>query len=220
MSQDRNAPGAERHDLVIDRLVRAPRATVWRAWTDPELLKQWWCPRPWSTEVKAFDLRPGGAFHTFMRGPDGGSSDNPGAFLEVVPQSRIAFTSMLLGGWRPGHAMDAVHRHRHDGRRGRVTRYVARVCIRTRRRATATRRWASSTAGTPASTSSRPWRESRRRAEAAADLSGRPAGRAVRRYRGPVRAAADDDGGRGVHRAPARMRCESRSSSSTTTATG
>lgn len=79
----------------------APRQALWRAWTDPELLKEWWCPKPWTTDVRAFDLRPGGAFHTFMRGPDGGTSDNPGCFLEIVPEARIAFTSMLAGGWRP-----------------------------------------------------------------------------------------------------------------------
>ncbi len=89
------------NDLVISRLVRAPRAKLWQAWADPKLLKEWWCPKPWTTEVREFDMRPGGAFYTFMRGPDGGTSDNPGAFLEVVPQTRIAFTSMLTGGWRP-----------------------------------------------------------------------------------------------------------------------
>ena len=61
------------NDLVISRLLRAPRSALWRAWTEPELLKQWWCPKPWTTEVRAFDLRPGGAFHTFMQGPDGGT---------------------------------------------------------------------------------------------------------------------------------------------------
>ncbi|MFA9440228.1 SRPBCC family protein [Uliginosibacterium sp. sgz301328] len=88
-------------DLVISRVLRAPREALWRAWSEPELLKQWWCPRPWTTDVRAFDLRPGGAFHTFMQGPDGGTSDNPGSFLEVVPQSRLVFTSMLTAGWRP-----------------------------------------------------------------------------------------------------------------------
>ena len=91
----------ESTDLVISRLVRAPRAKLWQAWADPKLLMEWWCPRPWTTEVREFDLRPGGDFYTFMRGPDGGTSDNPGAFLEVVPQARIVFTSMLTGGWRP-----------------------------------------------------------------------------------------------------------------------
>jgi uncharacterized protein YndB with AHSA1/START domain len=95
------SPKPETHDLVIDRIVRAPRAALWRAWTEPALLVQWWCPRPWTTELRAFELRPGGGFHTFMRGPDGGTSDNPGCFLEIVPQSRIVFTTGLTAGWRP-----------------------------------------------------------------------------------------------------------------------
>lgn len=92
---------AESRDLVISRVLRAPRSALWRAWSDPALLKEWWCPKPWTTQVRDFDLRPGGNFHTFMQGPDGGTSDNPGCFLEVVPQSRLVFTSMLTGGWRP-----------------------------------------------------------------------------------------------------------------------
>lgn len=89
------------HDLVISRLLKAPRAALWRAWTEPERLKEWWCPKPWVTEVRAFDFRPGGDFHTFMSGPDGGSSDNPGCFLEIVPGERIVWTTMLTGGWQP-----------------------------------------------------------------------------------------------------------------------
>lgn len=88
-------------DLVITRLLRAPRALLWEAWSDPRHLREWWCPKPWTTEVREFDFRPGGGFHTFMRGPDGGTSDNPGAFLEIVPQTRIAMTSTLVRDWRP-----------------------------------------------------------------------------------------------------------------------
>lgn len=88
-------------DLVITRLIKAPRAAVWRAWSEPDLLAQWWCPRPWTTEVRGFDLRPGGDFYTFMSGPDGGTSDNPGSFLEVVPGERLVITSLLTSGWRP-----------------------------------------------------------------------------------------------------------------------
>jgi uncharacterized protein YndB with AHSA1/START domain len=95
------AARADAQDLVISRVLRAPRAALWRAWTDPDLLKHWWCPKPWTTEVRAFDLRAGGAFYTFMRGPDGGTSDNPGSFLEIVPLERIVFTSMLVADWRP-----------------------------------------------------------------------------------------------------------------------
>lgn len=89
------------HDLVIERVVKASRDKVWKAWSDPEILKTWWCPKPWMTEVRAFDFRSGGAFHTFMSGPDGGESDNPGLFLEIVPMERIVSTSMLVEGWRP-----------------------------------------------------------------------------------------------------------------------
>jgi len=117
----------ESHDLVISRLVRAPRVKLWQAWTDPNLLKEWWCPKPWTTEVLAFDLRPGGAFHTLMKGPDGASSDNPGCFLELVPQQRIVMTSMLTGGWRPAKpwlAMTAIVTMADEGE---GTRYVATV---------------------------------------------------------------------------------------------
>ena len=90
------------HDLVISRLIKAPRAIVWKAWTTPEHLKEWWCPKPWTTQLRGFDLRPGGVFDTLMRGPDGDESSNPGLFLEIVPQERIVFTTALTEGWRPG----------------------------------------------------------------------------------------------------------------------
>ncbi len=44
----------DQHDLVISRLVHASRAKLWQAWADPHLLKEWWCPKPWTTEVLAF----------------------------------------------------------------------------------------------------------------------------------------------------------------------
>jgi uncharacterized protein YndB with AHSA1/START domain len=124
---DVHAAHAETQDLIISRIVRAPRATLWRAWTEPTLLKEWWCPRPWTTEVRAFDLRPGGAFHTFMQGPDGGTSDNPGCFLEVVPQARLVFTSLLVGDWRPGTPWLPFTARITMADEGDVTRYVAQV---------------------------------------------------------------------------------------------
>lgn len=126
MAPAHTAP-AETHDLTITRLVRAPRATLWRAWTDPLLLKQWWCPKPWTTEVRAFELHPGGDFHTFMRGPDGGTSDNPGCFLEIVPRERLVFTSMLTGGWRPNIPWMPFTAVITMADEGEGTRYVARV---------------------------------------------------------------------------------------------
>jgi uncharacterized protein YndB with AHSA1/START domain len=118
---------AQPGDLIISRLLRAPRAALWRAWTDPQLLKAWWCPKPWTTEVRAFDLRPGGAFHTFMRGPDGGTSDNPGCFVEIVPQARIVFTSMLLADWRPATPWMAFTAAISMADEAGGTRYIATV---------------------------------------------------------------------------------------------
>lgn len=92
---------ADPRDLVITRVLNAPRHAIWRAWSDPERLKEWWCPAPWTTEILAFDMQPGGIFHTRIHGPDGNSSENPGCFLEVVPHKRLVFTSMLTAGWRP-----------------------------------------------------------------------------------------------------------------------
>ena len=51
-------------DLLIERIIRAPRQAVWSAWTDPAQLVQWWIPSPLVLRVDALDLRPGGAFVT------------------------------------------------------------------------------------------------------------------------------------------------------------
>ena len=84
-------------DLVISRLLSAPAPALWRAWADPALLRTWWCPKPWQTEV--------------LHGPDGERSDNPGCFLEVIPQQKIVMTSMLTADYRPAvspFAMTAI----------------------------------------------------------------------------------------------------------------
>ncbi|CAN0626162.1 Polyketide cyclase [Burkholderia multivorans] len=121
------AENVDSRDLVITRVLRAPRAALWRAWSEPELLKQWWCPKPWTTEVIAFDMQPGGAFHTLMKGPDGNSSDNPGSFLEVVPQSRLVFSSLLTAGWRPAKPMLGFTAVITMEDEGEGSRYTARV---------------------------------------------------------------------------------------------
>jgi uncharacterized protein YndB with AHSA1/START domain len=89
------------NDLELIRRLKAPRRNVWRCWTEPELLKQWFCPRPWYVSDVVMDLRPGGNFSTTMNGPNGESFPNPGCWLEIVPQERLAFTNVLQPGWRP-----------------------------------------------------------------------------------------------------------------------
>ncbi len=118
-------------DLEISRHLAAPRAKIWRAWSDPKLIAEWWCPKPWVTEVRKFDFRPGGDFYTFMRGPDGnggeGTSDNPGCFTEIVPLERIVWTTMLTGGWRPGTPWLPMTGVFTMGDEDGGTRYVARA---------------------------------------------------------------------------------------------
>jgi len=88
-------------DLKLERIVPVPRALVWKAWTDPEHLKKWFCPKPWNTTACDMDLRPGGKFYTAMGGPNGESHANTGCFLEVYPLERLTFTSALETGFRP-----------------------------------------------------------------------------------------------------------------------
>ena len=88
-------------DLVIERELDAPRALVWRAWTDPEQLSKWWAPKPYETPECEMELRAGGKFFTRMTGPDGFDVSGSGCFLEVVEGERIVFTSALLPGFRP-----------------------------------------------------------------------------------------------------------------------
>lgn len=90
-----------RLDLVLERVVDVPRELVWEAWTQPEHVKVWFCPRPWSVTECEIDLRPGGMFRTVMCSPEGNQFPNVGCFLEVVPNQRLVWTDALLPGYRP-----------------------------------------------------------------------------------------------------------------------
>lgn len=95
-----DSPLAER-ELIIRRLIDAPREKVYRAWTEPELMKQWFTPRPWTTPVVETDVRPGGASLVVMRGPDGTEFPNRGVYLEVVPNERLVSTDAYTHAWEP-----------------------------------------------------------------------------------------------------------------------
>ena len=89
-------------ELSVTRIVDAPRAAVWRCWTEPELLKQWYCPKPWYVSVVEQDIRPGGASFMIFNGPNGEEQRLPGQFLEVAQGQRLVFTDAFVGDWAPG----------------------------------------------------------------------------------------------------------------------
>ncbi|WP_449066141.1 SRPBCC family protein [Planomonospora algeriensis] len=88
-------------DIQLEREVDVPPALVWKAWTTPDLLTQWFAPKPYETPHCEIDLRPGGIFRTVMRSPEGEEFDGAGCYLEVVPEQRLVWTSALAPGYRP-----------------------------------------------------------------------------------------------------------------------
>ena len=90
-------------DLVLERTIDAPIDLVWKAYTDPEHLKQWFSPKPYEISECELDLRPGGIFRIRMVGPDGFDTGhgNAGCVLEVVEGQKLSWTSALGPGYRP-----------------------------------------------------------------------------------------------------------------------
>jgi uncharacterized protein YndB with AHSA1/START domain len=94
---------ANDYDLVLERTLDAPIDLVWKAYTDPQHLKQWFAPKPYQIAECDLDLRPGGIFRIRMTGPDGFDTGhgNAGCVLEVVEAKTFSWTSALGPGYRP-----------------------------------------------------------------------------------------------------------------------
>ena len=88
-------------DLVLDRKVGVPPELVWQAWTDPESIREWFCPKPWGVSDCRVDLRPGGEFFSVMRSPEGQEFPNTGCYLEIEENRKLVWTSALQPGYRP-----------------------------------------------------------------------------------------------------------------------
>lgn len=119
-------PTANR-ELVITRTIAAPRENVFRAWTEPELLKQWFAPKPFSTPVANLDVRPGGANLIVMRDPQGNDYPNRGVYLEVVKNERIVFTDAYTQAWVPSEKPFMTVTITLEDVGGGKTQYTARV---------------------------------------------------------------------------------------------
>ncbi len=112
-------------ELVISRIIAAPRAQVFAAWTSH--LPEWWGPHGMTTPVCEMDLRPGGVFRTVMRAPDGTEYPTRGAFLEVVPDERIVFTDAFDAGWLPHPNVFFTCIATFEALAGERTRFTARA---------------------------------------------------------------------------------------------
>jgi uncharacterized protein YndB with AHSA1/START domain len=88
-------------DLVLERTIAVPPERVWAAWTEPELLMQWFTPAPWKTAAVDIDLRPGGRCVTTMESPEGDLYPNVGCYLQVEPNRLLVFTSVMTEDFRP-----------------------------------------------------------------------------------------------------------------------
>jgi uncharacterized protein YndB with AHSA1/START domain len=119
------APTSDR-ELVITRIIDAPPAKVFRAWTDPALLKQWFAPLPYTTSVAELDVRPGGTNRIVMRDPQGNDLPNRGVYLEVVENERLVVTDAYTEAWQPSEKpfMTVILTFEDVGGK---TRYTARV---------------------------------------------------------------------------------------------
>ncbi len=80
------------HELTITRVFPAPRALVFKVWTEPAHMKEWWGPRGFTTLSCEVDLRPGGKWRTHSRSPEGQEYAEHGVFREIVPPERLVFT--------------------------------------------------------------------------------------------------------------------------------
>ena len=121
------APSVADRELVLTRLIDAPREALYRCWTEPKLLKQWFAPAPFTTPAAELDVRPGGANLIVMQSPEGQEMPNRGVYLEVVPNQRIVFTDAYVSAWEPSsNPFMTVILTFEDAGAGQ-TRYTARV---------------------------------------------------------------------------------------------
>ena len=101
-NQDNN-----RKELTITRVFDAPRELVWKAWTEPELVKRWWGPKGFTSPVCKIDLRIGGEYLSAMRSPEGQDFWSKGVYREIVAPERLVMTDSFAD--EKGNTVPASH---------------------------------------------------------------------------------------------------------------
>jgi uncharacterized protein YndB with AHSA1/START domain len=82
----------EKQRMVVTRIFDAPRALVWKAWTDPQYVMQWWGPKGFTAPFCKIDFRVGGKFLYCMKSPDGQEFWNGGEYHEIVLNEKIVYS--------------------------------------------------------------------------------------------------------------------------------
>jgi uncharacterized protein YndB with AHSA1/START domain len=118
---------APKYELSLTRVIDAPRHKIFKAWTTPELVKQWFAPLPWTTPHVEMDLRPGGASLFVMADPDGNEFPNRGVYLEVVENEKLVFTDAFTSAWVPSAKPFMVGTITLEDLGGGKTKYTATV---------------------------------------------------------------------------------------------
>lgn len=103
--EESTEPVKSREGLAFSRVVPLSPEFLYQAYTDPELLKQWFCPKPWRVSAARLDPKPGGAFCNVMEGPNGEKVEHIGVYLEAVPGSKVVFTDAYTPGWKPNSGL-------------------------------------------------------------------------------------------------------------------
>ena len=116
----------EERELVLTRLIDAPRENVYRCWTESELLKRWFTPLPWTTPFAELDVRPGGSNVIVMADPDGNEYPNRGVYLEVIKNEKLVLTDAYVNAWEPSEKPFMTVILTFEDEDGK-TRYTARV---------------------------------------------------------------------------------------------
>lgn len=115
------------NELSFTRIIDAPREMVYRCWTEPDLMTQWFTPPPFTTVHAETDVRPGGSSLVVMRSPDGQEFPNRGVYLDVVPNEKLVFTDAYTEAWVPsGKAFMTALLTFEDAGNGK-TKYTATV---------------------------------------------------------------------------------------------
>lgn len=84
-------PETADREMVLTRVLDAPRELVWEVWTDPQHIGQWWGPRGFTTTTYSMDVRPGGVWRFVMHGPDGVDYKNKIVYIEIVKPERLVY---------------------------------------------------------------------------------------------------------------------------------